>query len=91
MNKVFILAGTHEQARLLSRWHDMAPNEWRYVTDSNTLLGHARHQTLWLFGTWAQRPDARVCLDTAYANGLYVFTIEDDRHVAQALRAGENT
>jgi hypothetical protein len=41
---------------------------------------------MWLFGTWHQRSDARVCLDTAYANGLYVFTIEDDRHVANVLK-----
>ena len=86
MNKVFILAGTSEQARLLARWHDMAPHEWRYVADADYLLGHKRHQTMWLFGTWHQRSDARVCLDTAYANGLYVFTIEDDRHVANVLK-----
>jgi hypothetical protein len=86
MNKVFILAGTHEQARTLARWHDMAPSEWRYVADADTMLGQ-RNQTMWLFGTWLQRPDARVCLDVARAAGLKVFTIEDDRYVAGALRA----
>ena len=85
MNKVFILAGTHEQARLLARWHDMEPSAWRYVADSDTLLGQ-RNQTMWLFGTWLQRNDARVCLDVARAAGLKVFTIEDDRYVADLFR-----
>lgn len=80
MNKIFILAGTHEQAKILARWHDMAPSEWAYVPDLHSLLGQ-RQQTLWLFGTWHQRHDARQIIDMTSASGFRTFTIEDDRYV----------
>lgn len=84
MKRIFILAGTHEQAQLLAQWHDMGPNEWRYVGSENVLLG-LRYQTLWLFGTWARRRDARVCMDIARVAEFKVFTVEDDRYVAAEL------
>lgn len=80
MNKVFILAGTHEQARTLARWHDMAPSEWDYVSDAHKLLG-MRQLTLWLFGTWRMRPDREEILALASARGFKIFAIEDDRYV----------
>lgn len=80
MNRVFILAGTHEQARILARWHDMAPSEWRSVLDVETMRG-MRNQTLWLFGTWRERRDAPECVAFARAAGMKIFTIEDDRYV----------
>lgn len=80
MNRVFILAGTHEQARTLACWHDMAPNEWLYVDNVTRLLGQ-RDQVLWLFGTWPDRFGARECIEVARGAGLKIFTIEDDRYV----------
>jgi len=76
MNKIFILAGTHEQARTLARWHDMAPSEWTYVPDVDKLRGH-RQQTLWLFGTWISRADCQDVLVLARCAGFRIFTIKD--------------
>lgn len=75
MNKIFIVAGTHEQAKTVARWHDMAPNEWAYVSDANMLHGQ-RQQTLWLFGLWHQRDDLPEIMDVAKTRGFRIFTIE---------------
>jgi hypothetical protein len=80
MNKILILAGTDKQAMLLARWHGMPPTAWRYVSSPDRLLG-LRNGVLWLFGTWRNRHDFRECIDVAKANGLMIFTIEDDRYI----------
>ena len=80
MRKILILAGTNDQAQLLARWHEIPPTGWSYVSNSDRLLGQ-RNGILWLFGTWRNRHDYRVCLEVAQANGFMIFTIEDDRHV----------
>lgn len=83
MNRIFILAGTHEQARTLARWHDMAPNEWTYVPDAHKLRGQ-RQQTLWLFGSWISRADCQDVVALARAADFRIFTIEDIRYVGGA-------
>jgi hypothetical protein len=80
MNKVFIFAGTAEQANILARWHDMAPNEWVYVSDHERLRG-CRQQTLWLFGTWKDRHDFRDVINFAKVMDFRIFTIEDHRYI----------
>lgn len=80
MNKIFILSGTAEQAKILARWHDMARNEWEYVTNADLLRGN-RQKTLWLFGTWRNRHDCKDLIDLAVACEFKVFHIEDDRYV----------
>lgn len=80
MNRIMILAGTNDQALTLARWHGMPPAAWRNVGSADHLLGQ-RDAVLWLFGTWRERRDARECIDVACANGLRIFTIEDDRYV----------
>lgn len=76
MNKVFILAGTNEQAQRLARLHDMARHEWTYVIDHHNLLG-MRQLTLWLYGTWRDRPEATEIIVLAKARGFKVFEIEE--------------
>ena len=78
MNKVFILAGTHEQAKTLARWHDMAPSEWAYADDQHKLIG-ARQLTLWLYGTWHNNPKASEIVSMATARGFKIFNIYEDR------------
>jgi len=81
MNKIFILAGTHEQARTLARWHDMAPSEWTYVQDLHQLRGQ-RQQTMWCFGTHHFRNDAADIIMRARLQEFKIFSIEDDRYIA---------
>lgn len=76
MNKVFILAGTHEQAQRLARLHDMARHEWAYLINYNNMLG-TRQLTLWLYGTWRDRPEATEIIVLAKARGFKVFEIEE--------------
>lgn len=77
MNKVFILAGTHEQARKLARLHDMAPREWCYVLDHHHQLLGTRDLSMWLYGTWRDRPEAIEIIVFAKTRGFKVFEIED--------------
>jgi hypothetical protein len=76
VNRVFIIAGTAEQARHLARWHDMAPSEWTYVADAHALLGQ-RQQTLWLFGTCRERRDFFDLINIAREREFRIFMIED--------------
>jgi hypothetical protein len=76
MNKVFILAGSAEQARTLARWHDMAPHEWASAINYNNLFG-SRNLTLWLYGTWRDRPDASEIIVLAKSRGFKVFEIQE--------------
>lgn len=79
MNKVFIFAGTHEQAKKLARWHDMAQSEWTYVSDPYRLFGQ-RQQTMWLYGSWLEHPACVDVLDKARAAQFRIFAIKDDMH-----------
>ena len=76
MNKVFILAGTHEQARTLARFHDMAPSCWTYLANEYQLNG-LRNLTLWLYGTWRDDPDASKIIVLAKSRGFKVFEIKE--------------
>jgi hypothetical protein len=80
MNRIMILAGTSDQALTLARRHGMPPAAWRNVGGADHLLGQ-RDSVLWLFGTWRDRRDAQECIAVARANGIKIFTVEDDRYV----------
>lgn len=77
MNKVFIFAGSHKQAETLARWHDMARNEWIYVSDSHTMLGQ-RQQTMWVYGSAHFRPDATEIISRARMSEFKIFAIGED-------------
>ena len=64
MTRIYILAGTAEQARNLSRAMDLGRHEWSYVSTPQTLMG-LKGGTLMAFGTWRDRSDSQEIIDFA--------------------------
>ena len=56
MNRFFIYAGNHEQAKALAHKMKLTPREWAYVYSRDNLMG-LDGGTLIVTGSWRDRDD----------------------------------
>lgn len=72
--RLYIHAGTAEQARTLSRLMNLGPQDWTYVNKPEVLMG-LHGGPLLLFGTWGERPDSQQIIDLAKTRQMTILYI----------------
>lgn len=77
MVRIYILAGTAEQAEWLARKHEIPLSNWRYISRRECLYG-LRGGVVWLYGTFYERRDFREIEANLRERGLQQFLIRDN-------------
>jgi hypothetical protein len=80
MIRFYILAGDHRQAQALADTMRLAPNEWRYIISSQSILG-LRNEVILAFGTWQAKKDLDEIMDIARVREMTILYIHDGREL----------
>lgn len=73
--RLFIYAGTNEQARSLARAMNLARSEWTFINSTEALLGIRKCPVL-MYGTWQTREDTGDLFEKAMVRELKILHIQ---------------
>jgi hypothetical protein len=69
MTRIFIFAGSYEQAILLAEETELPRTSWIYLHDPNQLLG-LRNEYYILYGTWYEKSNAEAIGEMILMTGM---------------------